>query len=146
MRKPYALIIFIAVFCQGALINCFSEGSAENVFARPLVKYNASSLRNPFKPDVPERELKEKEKASSEQPVLTAPISIKSDVQGLIWGGNFPQAIIDNKIYKVGDSFGEGRIAAITKDGVTLNFSGQELKLPAPKQVIKSNTLKGGSS
>jgi hypothetical protein len=50
-------------------------------------------------------------------------------VQGLIWGGSFPQAIVNNKIVKVGDTVDGANVTAIDKDGVTVLFQEREYKL-----------------
>jgi hypothetical protein len=53
-------------------------------------------------------------------------------VQGVIWGGNFPQAIINNKILRVGDLIDGAEIASIEKEGITLNFAGRLANLATP--------------
>ena len=136
MKKYYVLIIFSLVFWQGVLTICFSASNVESPFARPQVEYKASSLRDPFKSEIP-RKVEVVTGTNTAQPVLPPEVLIKRDVQGLIWGGNFPQAIINNKVYKVGDDIGGAQIKAIAKDGVVLSFSGGELKLPAPKKAAK---------
>jgi len=151
MKKFYWLIIGTAIFWQGIFLFCYSEDKKEDkeesIFTRPKITYNAASLRDPFKPDIPQKkESKTKKESTVTKPALPPEILVERDVQGLIWGGSFPQAIIDNKVYKVGDNIGGARVASITKDGVTLSYAGQELKLSAPsKAVKKEETLKGGS-
>jgi hypothetical protein len=51
------------------------------------------------------------------------------NVQGLIWGGVFPQAIIDEKVVKKGDMVGEMRIVEIDKEGITVLFNNKEYVL-----------------
>ena len=42
-------------------------------------------------------------------------------LEGLFWGGTVPQAIINGNVYRVGERMGEGKIASIDRDGVTLD-------------------------
>jgi hypothetical protein len=50
-------------------------------------------------------------------------------VQGLIWGSSLPQAIINNKVVKVGDVIQGADIIDISKEGVLVLFAGTEYKL-----------------
>ncbi len=50
-------------------------------------------------------------------------------IQGLLWGGEFPQAIINNKVVKIGDTIEEARIVEINKNGVILLFAGRKFPL-----------------
>lgn len=136
MNKPYVTLILTIAFSSGVLIVYSYEDSAENFFARPQVEYKSSSLRDPFKEDVLKKGILEEEQpeSDSQNQVLTPDILPEMDVQGLIWGGNFPQAIINNKVYKAGDTIDGAQIKDIAKDGVILNFSGGEVKIPAPKK------------
>lgn len=136
MDKPYATLILTIAFSSGVLIAYSYEGNTENFFARPQVEYKSSSLRDPFKEDILKKGILEEEQpeSNSQNPVLPPDVLPEMDVQGLIWGGNFPQAIINNKVYKAGDVIDGAQIKEIDKDGVTLNFSGGEVKIPAPKK------------
>jgi len=99
---------------------------------RPDVTYKAEGLSDPFKPCI----------AEEEPPVATGQSSAvfpnqeiekplpSLAVQGLVWGGNFPQAIINSKVLKIGDAIEGARIKEIGKDGITLIFEGREHRLP----------------
>ena len=50
-------------------------------------------------------------------------------VQGVIWGDNLPQAIINNKVVKVGDRLGSVDVIDISKEGVTVLFASVKHKL-----------------
>jgi hypothetical protein len=132
MKKLYLALILTIAFWPGVLTVYSSEADTGNIFIRPQVEYKASSLRDPFKEDILKKDKPETDiKSSALAPTVSLP---KMDVQGLIWGGNFPQAIINNKVYKVGDVIDGAQIKDIAKDGISLNFSGGEVKLPAPKK------------
>ena len=132
MKKLYLALILTIAFWPGVLTVYSFDAGSENIFIRPQVEYKASSLRDPFKEDIlkkvkPETDLK----SPVSEPLAPLP---KMDVQGLIWGGNFPQAVINNKVYQAGDIIDGAQIKEIAKDGITLNFSGGEVKIPAPKK------------
>jgi hypothetical protein len=48
-------------------------------------------------------------------------------IQGLVWGGPEPQAIIDGRVYRVNDMIQGGRVTAIDRRGVTVDFHGATL-------------------
>ena len=45
-------------------------------------------------------------------------------ISGLIWGGMRPQAIVNGKVYGVGDEVQGARIIEITREGVTVEVGG----------------------
>jgi|GEM_PF-1080829 len=104
------------------------EGSQQGVkqepavpdITRPVVEYQAGDLRDPFQGYL---ELdKEKGRQPKEKGAGQAAESFINSLQlqGVIWGGRFPQAIINEKVVKVGDTLGEARIVEINKEGVSL--------------------------
>ncbi|MDO8662291.1 MAG: hypothetical protein Q7K98_03620 [Candidatus Omnitrophota bacterium] len=95
---------------------------------RPKIEYNSQGLRDPFRPLITEK--KTESAAVSREPEIK-PLPVLT-VQGLIWGGIFPQAIINNKVVKVGDAIGEVKITEISKEGVTVLFANMEHKLSSP--------------
>ncbi len=99
---------------------------------RPKIEYNARGLKDPFRPLVMEKKVETA--VGSQQPEVKSLPALT--VQGLIWGGNFPQAIINNKVVKIGDAIGEVKITGITKEGVTVLFDNMEHKLPSPALTV----------
>jgi hypothetical protein len=53
-------------------------------------------------------------------------------VQGVIWGGIMPQAIINNKIVNIGDVIEGAEVIEISKKGVTLLYKKRKYTLPSP--------------
>jgi len=53
-------------------------------------------------------------------------------LQGLVWGGDFPQAIINNKMVKIGDTIEGVEVVAIGKEGVTLVYANKKYNLSSP--------------
>lgn len=105
------------------------ERTAPELESRPEVKYNAGSFRDPFSASDDSKQDIVQEAGSGQQDKGAFP---SLDIQGLIWGGEFPQAIINNKVFKVGDEVDGMKITEIAKDGVTV-LSGMEThKIPSP--------------
>lgn len=48
-------------------------------------------------------------------------------VQGLVWGGAEPRAIIDDEVYGVGDVVNGATITAIAREGITLEQGGRTM-------------------
>ena len=128
-----------------------ADDNSDGVISRPEIEYSSGDLRDPFR-DLFELEMlkakKEKEEQNIQEPVDSTepqkplPSLDKIKVQGVMWGGKFPQAIINNKILGVGDSVEGGVIVSIEKKGITLNFSGRIAILDIPGS---ASTLKKGN-
>ena len=102
-----------------------SSGPEVETIVRPVVEYRAQGLRNPFEqsaliPQATEGEVGLKPEAGK-LPQLT--------IQGIIWGSNIPQAIINNKVAKVGDILEGAEVTEINKKGVIILFAGVSYKL-----------------
>jgi hypothetical protein len=65
-------------------------------------------------------------------------------VQGVIWGGNFPQAIVNNKVLKVGDTVEGVEIKSIDKKGITVLFEGSESTISSPAAGPGAGTSSNG--
>ena len=111
----------------------FAQSNSDGVILRPVVEYTSEDLRDPFS------NLFQLNKEKKDQNIQVPQESIEQEqplpdlgnfkVQGIIWGGNFPQAVINNKILKVGDLIDGGQIASIEKKGITLNYAGRMVNL-----------------
>lgn len=101
--------------------------------------YTAQSLRDPMesllpKPPQPPEALPSSdsaEMASSTDAQPTAPPPVIR-VQGLVWGGLQPKAIINDQIYGVDDVINNSRIVAIERDGITVDYNGSTLFYSLP--------------
>ena len=96
-------LIFLLMF----LLNPRVEGK--------VVKFTGDKYRDPFKSYIPETEFP---RASSFQ-------LNKLNVTGIIWGTDLPLAIINGKVYKVGDEILGAKILGIDKKGVLLDYKGE---------------------
>ncbi len=85
-------------------------------------EYNAGELRDPFKSYLPESNLS---KTSS---TILKELS-KLDLSGIMWGEDMPLAIINGKVYKVGDAILGINIVEINKQGVLLKYQGESFIL-----------------
>ena len=95
---------------------------------RPSVEYKAEGLRDPFKePGAGER----RDNGVALEPVVSAAPPALT-VQGLIWGGNTPLAIINDSVVKVGNAIEGAKITGINKEGVTVLFEGVQNFLSSP--------------
>lgn len=145
MGKSIRICIIIAVCCASIFFPLIAEVSAapkqfelmqeaekqekdtqsEFTITRPKVEYKADALEDPFtEPFVTSKATGTNASSNSVETSLP-----NFTVQGLIWGGNFPQAIINNKVLKVGDTIEGARIISIDKAGVSLFFNERQYRL-----------------
>ena len=100
------------------------------------IEYKSEDLIDPF------REEKIEIKEEPEVQIGTKPL-LPLQIQGIVWGGGFPQAIINNKVVRVGDTIEGVRITNITKNGVTAFFGNRQYNLstssPISSQGLKKN-------
>lgn len=82
--------------------------------------------------------------ASTGKAELQPTASPKLLVQGLIWGSDKPQAIINDKVFNIGDQVEGAKIIEISKDGVKLSFQ-DKIILAAPEKIKTTlqNTMGG---
>lgn len=100
-----------------------------SVIKRRRVEFNGSNA-DPFRIDV----MKNKQ----EGPVSAAPkVPLpKFTIQGIVWGGEVPQAIVDNKVVKPGDTIDNVHIVDINKEGIDIFFNGAQYTLPSPAAAV----------
>lgn len=125
-------VLFIApVFAQMKDIRQLEESepgsnvASQVAITRPKVEYNADNFKDPF---------------SGGAQLTGAPTEVSAEqvslpeltVQGVVWGGKFPEAIMNNKVVKTGDTIEGVRVISIDKDGVTVFFEGKQVKVPSP--------------
>jgi len=113
-----------------------SEGGVQpQAQVRPEVQYKAEGLKDPFK-GIEQRPVNTQNSAANAQQSKPLP---PLTVSGIIWGGAFPQAIVNNKVVKIGDMVeAEVKVVEITKEGVVVFFDYKNYNLPPPAIVTKS--------
>lgn len=100
---------------------------------RPVVTYNSRTYADPFKLRKP-ADIAETAEAEKEKPLP------ELKIQGIVWGGTLPQAIINGKIVKIGDTIEEVKILDIHKDGVDVIFNSRQYQILAPASIYKQAT------
>lgn len=83
--------------------------------------YSGADYESPFKSCLPGKEETD-EQPLPEEEAWSAP---SFTVQGVVWGGAFPQAIIDENVVKVGDKIKEAEVLEINKDKIKLFYKGK---------------------
>ena len=87
--------------------------------------YTAQALRDPMDsllPKEPPKAVIERMAARSAEMPPEPPPTLR--VRGILWGGKDAQAIINDKVYRVGDMVAGVKILAIDRRGVTVEYRG----------------------
>ncbi|MFH1761093.1 MAG: hypothetical protein ABIA63_08325 [bacterium] len=107
------------------------------------VSYGAENLRDPFKSPIQPEMLTQRGNAG---PITPDTPEVLPKVQGVFWGASFPQAIINDKVVKTGDTVDGARIVSIEKDFVTVLFinSNRQYKISSPASDNLPNSSKQG--
>lgn len=147
-----AIIFFIIVSIGLFTVKVFAEHMEDNVIKetgetqnksssgpalRPKIEYDVETLKDPFISPFTEESKPLAEKPITEVVVENPPILT---IQGIISGGRLPQAIINNKVVKEGDTVEEAKIVRIGKKGITVFFKGREFDIPSSQAKSSSNT------
>lgn len=141
-------LFFLFVFC--AVEQAFGqnppvsphENSRAEVSLRPKVEYKAETPRNPFYNYLKAETYKKPEGEAGQTQTEEKVDLAKFIVQGIIWGGQLPQAIINDRVLTIGDVIEESKIETIDKSGVTLSFKTQIFKLSSPASGQMNNQAK----
>ena len=143
LKVKIMIKLFSLVFLSGALfiviIPLFSQEEDVGLFKRPALIYGSGDLKDPFDSALPkpERPVQIKQlSAAAGTPVAPLPTF---DVQGILWGGPLPQAVIEGQVLKVGDVIKDAEITEISKEGIKLRYNKREYKILPPSSVT-SNT------
>ena len=107
---------------------------------KPKVEYTSEGLRDPFKTPF------EKKYGSSGQDTGAADGTLALlKLQGIVWGGKFPQAIINEQVVKIGDTVEGALVTDINKYGVVLLVDGKQYTLSSPASEIGPYGESGGA-
>ena len=102
--------------------------------AQGTPSYTAHALRDPLKSLLPEAPSRPKEllqeplndQIATDTPALAPP---PLTVQGVLWGGPRPSAIINGEVYGVGATVDGATITSIGRNGVEVDFGGNKIHL-----------------
>ena len=110
------------------------QNQAREAIVRPKLEYTATGLRDPFQ--LAAFQTKSDKGKDTVKAVVTKSFP-KLTLQGIIWGSSLPQAIINNKVIRVGDTLESVDIVDIGKEGVIVLFAGTEYKLITQQKSLK---------
>ena len=130
MKKHERLLIgflFILLVFSPGRIKAAKEVAPEVLLKPNIVEYKSGNMRDPFYQEKKPEVIKKIEEVPVEKKPLPA-----LKIQGMVWGGDFPQAIINNKVVKIGDTIEGASIVQINKEGVVILFEKQKYSLPSP--------------
>jgi len=158
--------VAVPVIVTGAGAESFAQDTkrflpAEKTAANPAppaadqaaLTYKAEGLKDPFrarirKNEQPVVETKKDEKVDKPLPNVT--------IEGIMWGGKFPQVIVNGQVAKAGDTIVVGgpnaedkvRVETINKDGITVSFNNRTYDVLSPTQASLAHIArkaKGGT-
>ncbi len=105
----------------GASVAQAPDSAQASDIIKPAIEYQADNFRDPFQKYAIEPKVKVNQGQADKDLDKTDSEFINSlNVQGIILGGRFPQAIVNDTVVKVGDTVGGARIIGITKKGISL--------------------------
>ncbi|MDD3297141.1 MAG: hypothetical protein PHU64_07300 [Candidatus Omnitrophica bacterium] len=118
----------IARGAMGGLILCF--------FLTNFAAYSQETLKNPFESLLPKDE---KNKSDSIKKKADFKADLKINLEGVIWGSDTPQAIIDGEVYKIGDKLkkADASVFRITKNVVFIAYNGKIYEIKMGKKEAK---------
>ena len=97
--------------------------------AAGMLEYNAETFRDPMKSLLPTEPVQPAALSVAQEtepklpPPQAEPEAPVATLEGMVWGGRFPQAIINGEVYSVGDTIDGALITAIDRGGVTVETS-----------------------
>lgn len=132
--KTAIAFIFLArlLIAYGEVLAANSQAPSEAQL-KPGIEYKAENLPDPFIDFQAEEKKGETRKTEKLKPLPSLV------VQGMIWGGNLPQAIINNKVLTIGDAIEGVKIKSIDKEGISVIFENQLYKLASPAETNYGN-------
>ena len=125
MKRPMFKKI---VFCLGLLTFCLSllvyslaraQLSPERTDAR-RVEYTSEALPDPFESPW------ERQKVLTEEPPTIGYDLPQLKVQGMVWGTEMPQAIINNTVVKIGEFVQGAEVIDIRREGIYVLYEGKQ--------------------
>ena len=126
---PLKIIFVLSALTFITCLEARAEGEeavvdAGAVSVRPKLEFSMESTRDPFesyiKTETPQPEPIETPRSEEDVPLP------ELTIQGLIWGGKIPCAIINNKVVRQGDSINnEIEVLKVSKEGVEVFYKGK---------------------
>jgi hypothetical protein len=100
----------------------------------PKVEYTSSQMgiRDPFESYI----IRQQAQPGTQVPQYVSVSLPSMSVQGMVWGGKYGQAIINNQVVKVGESINGAELVSVSKDGIKLLYQGQTFILAPANPII----------
>ena len=96
--------------------------------------YTAHELRDPLQTLLPAPPTQPTPSVQEHRPAPVAEIHPPAlQLQGIVWGGKKPRAIINNEVYGMGDAVAGATITSIASGSVSLEFQGTTFSLTLSK-------------
>jgi len=114
----FIIFMSLVIFPKEA-VNAAEATVPEDSQGANKIEYKSEGLKDPFQ----EEEIEIEEEPAAQIGTESLP---PVQIQGIVWGGGFPQAIINNKVMRVGDTIEGVRITDINKNGVTVFFGNRK--------------------
>jgi len=116
--------------------------STDSVPRAARLSTSFENRRNPFVNWFPEKIVQLNETINITLPIFDRPSfdMAKLRLQGVIWSLTDSRALINNKIFKLGDEIDGAKIIKIDKKGVTFSFNEEEYFLHVPEVLKREDT------
>lgn len=124
------LLFIIALFLVRGTAAGQEQAAAEKIIVTSGFEYQAESLRDPFQTYIVNKPVSEQAGGGKAENVVAKLPELRIDA--LFWGARFPQAIINGKVVKEGETIEDARVTRIGKEGVTLTFANRDFTLNPP--------------
>lgn len=139
LNKLAMIILFFISFIIGVIFFKTAKAAEPAAQAAPQgaskTEYKSGDSRDPFQEEEIEIEGQVQEQAQA-RPLPSL------QIQGIVWGGSFPQAVINNKVVREGDTIEEAKITDINKSGVTIFFDNRQYTLSTSSPVSSQGPKK----
>jgi len=133
-RLPAGLFLLSAILVFAALPGASARAQEK------VVEFKPQKAKDPFRKPYGKEAEKKVEETQVIAPKVKKPLPTFT-VQGIFWGGKFPQAIIDGLVVKLGDTIQGAQIVDITREGITVSFDDNIHSITAPG-IVKLESLR----
>jgi hypothetical protein len=133
-RIKYSLLLLICLLIPGWL---YAQQTLEDEIApsqeASVTEESSSSFRDPFDSALPGKRIDMTKPPPQEESDIIAPPQVT--IEGVLWGSDKPQAIIDGEVYKEGDTLKtvDAQLFKIEKNVIYVRFKGKVFEFSPDK-------------
>jgi len=150
MRRVLFIILLIFLFFVtmkgGIVLEALEakEETSQTTEERPeRKKVDIRNFRNPFASLLPQKKPEEaKRTRTTDRPKAEKVAPPDFTIYGLIWNTDLPQAIVNERVVKIGDVINEAEILNITKEGITIKYRNEEFFIESQLSVTAQDINK----